>query len=269
MQKIVFNPHYLTYFDTAMGDYWRALACPYEVAMQQLGGELYMKKVGVEYHASARYDDQLDIGLQCERVGNSSMQFRGGIFRGEQLLVEGELIYVYADPVTQRAKPVPPSLRDMVTAYEAGEHMTELRLGAWAQLGNDARLVRTEVFLQEQRIPVELEWDADDATALHAVVYNRMGMPVATARLVQQGPQRARVGRMAVTRVLRGGGLGRELLQLLVGAAAQRGDHEVMLHAQRSAEGFYARQGFAPRGQPFEEAGITHIEMMRPLRSPA
>lgn len=265
MQKIVFNPHYLMYFDTAIGDYWRLLAFPYEAGMHRLGGDLYVKKASVEYHASARYDDQLDIGLKCERIGNSSMQFRGGVFRGEQLLVEGELIYVYADPATQKSQPVPPALRDMLMAYEAGEGMVDIRLGAWEQLGEAAREVRTEVFLQEQQIPVELEWDADDATAVHAVAYNRLGMPVATGRLLQHAPQVARIGRMAVTRVLRGGGLGRDLLQSLLRAAAQRGDREVVLHAQLSAEGFYAQQGFVPRGQPFDEAGIPHIEMVRPL----
>jgi YbgC/YbaW family acyl-CoA thioester hydrolase len=265
MQKIVFNPHYLMYFDTAVSDYWRGLGLPYEAAMHQLGGDLYVKKAGVEYHASARYDDQLDIGLKCERIGNSSLLFRGGIFRGEQLLVEGELVYVFADPAAQKSKPVPQPLRDTLSGYEAGEAMVELRLGRWEQLGEAARAVRTEVFVQEQQIPVELEWDEEDAGALHAVAFNRLGMPVATGRLLQHAPGVARIGRMAVTRVLRGGGLGRDILQLLAQAAAQRGDREVLLHAQRSAEAFYARLGFVARGQPFDEAGIAHIEMARAL----
>lgn len=265
MQKIVFNPHYLMYFDTAVGDYWRVLALPYEASMHQLGGDLYVKKAGVEYHASARYDDQVDIGMKCERIGNSSLLFRGGVFRGEQLLVEGELLYVFADPATQKSQPVPQLLREALTGFEAGETMVDIRLGAWAQLGEATRAVRTEVFLQEQQIPVELEWDRDDETAVHAVAFNRLGMPVATGRLLQHAPGVARIGRMAVTRVLRGGGLGREILQALMRAAAQRGDREVLLHAQRSAEAFYAQQGFIVRGQPFEEAGIPHIEMVRAL----
>jgi YbgC/YbaW family acyl-CoA thioester hydrolase len=77
MQKIVFNAHYLMYFDTAVADYWRALALPYEEAMHQLGGDLYVKKATVEFHASARMDDQLDIGMRCSRVGTSSMLFQG------------------------------------------------------------------------------------------------------------------------------------------------------------------------------------------------
>jgi len=70
---------------------------------------------------------------------------------------------------------------------------------------------------------------------------------------------------MAVNRVLRGSNLGRDVLRALMQAATQRGDHEVLLHAQRMAEGFYARLGFLPRGEPFEEAGIVHIEMFHAL----
>lgn len=265
MQKIVFNAHYLMYFDTAISDYWRALALPYEASMQRLGGDLYVKKSTLEYHASARYDDLLDIGLTCARIGNSSIQFTGGVFLGEQLLVAGELLYVFADPATQTSKPVPSALRDVLSGFEAGEAMVDIRLGAWSELAEGARQVRTEVFLQEQRVPVELEWDEADASAVHAVAYNRLGMPLATGRLLQHGPGVGRIGRMAVSRVLRGAGLGRDILQVLLKAAEQRGDRDVMLHAQRSAEGFYAGEGFVPRGAPFDEAGIPHIEMVKPL----
>ncbi len=265
MQKIVFNAHYLMYFDTAISDYWRALALPYEASMQRLGGDLYVKKSTLEYHASARYDDLLDIGLTCARIGNSSIQFTGGVFLGEQLLVAGELLYVFADPATQTSKPVPSALRDVLSGFEAGEAMVDIRLGAWSELAEGARQVRTEVFLQEQRVPVEMEWDEADASAVHAVAYNRLGMPLATGRLLQHAPGVGRIGRMAVSRVLRGAGLGRDILQVLLKAAEQRGDRDVMLHAQRSAEGFYAGEGFVPRGAPFDEAGIPHIEMVKPL----
>ena len=74
MQQIVFNGHYLMYFDTAVADYWRALAVPYHETMHQLGGDLYVKKASVEYHASATLDDYLEVCLRCDRIGNSSMQ---------------------------------------------------------------------------------------------------------------------------------------------------------------------------------------------------
>ena len=265
MQKIVFNGHYLMYFDTAMADYWRALKLPYEAAMHQLQGDLYVKKAGIEFHASARYDDVLDVGLKCARVGNSSIQFTGDIFRGDERLITGELLYVFADPATQKSKPVPAVLRGMFTGFEAGQSMADIKIGSWKELGTGAQQVRTEVFVQEQRIPADMEWDDADATAVHALAVNRLGQPVATGRLLAHAPGVAKMGRMAVTRVLRGSHLGRDILQTLMQAATQRGDHEVCLHAQRSAEGFYARFGFLPRGEPFDEAGIGHIEMFKRL----
>jgi YbgC/YbaW family acyl-CoA thioester hydrolase len=265
MQKIVFNAHYLMYIDTAMGDYWRALAVPYEAAMHKLGGDLYVKKAGIEFHASARYDDALDIGLKCAHIGNSSILFSAAIFRGEELLISGELIYVYADPMSQTSRPVPQSLRELMLAYEASEPMTEIRLGGWSELQTPAQQLRTEVFVQEQKVPVEMEWDEFDAAAIHAVAFNRLGMPIATGRLLQ--PQEGiesgtvRIGRMAVTRVLRGTGLGRDILLALMQRAREQGQRTVVLHAQRSAEVFYQLQGFMARGETFEEAGIDHVEM--------
>ena len=271
MQKIVFNGHYLMYFDTAIADYWRALKLPYEAAMHALQGDLYVKKAGIEFHASARYDDVLDVGLKCARIGNSSLQFTGDIFRGDERLITTDLLYVFADPATQKSKPVPAALRGMFTGFEAGQGMVEVKIGSWQALGSGAQQVRTEVFVHEQRIPVEMEWDGADDTAIHALAVNRLGQPVATGRLLAPAPDHpgvARIGRMAVNRVLRGSHLGRDILQALMQAATQRGDHEVCLHAQRSAEGFYARLGFVPRGEPFEEAGIAHIEMVKQLPAP-
>lgn len=157
-------------------------------------------------------------------------------------------------------------------AVQAGEPMASIRLGGWSELKEAARQVRTEVFIEEQRISVDMEWDEADETALHAVAFNRLGQPVATGRLLQHAPGVARIGRMAVSRVLRGSGLGRGILLALVQSAVRRSDREVLLHAQRSAEGFYSRLGFTPRGEPFDEAGIPHIEMSKllaPLSSEA
>ena len=266
MQKIVFNAHYLMYVDTAVADYWRALALPYEEAMHLLGGDLYVKKATVEFNASARMDDRLDIALKCGRIGNSSMAFSAAIFRGDELLITCELIYVFADPVSQTSRPVPALLRQILTGYEAGESMVRLQTGGWDDLARDARRIRTQVFVQEQRIPQALEWDDEDAAALHAVGYNRVGQPIATGRLLQPSPGVAKIGRMAVHQVLRGCGIGRQVLHALLEAARARGDREAVLHAQCSAEAFYREAGFAPRGTVLDEAGIPHIEMARALR---
>ena len=266
MQKIVFNAHYLMYIDTAMSDYWRALALPYEAGMLALGGEMYVKKATVEYHASARLDDTLEVGLRCARVGNSSSLFEAGIFSGDQLLVSAELIYVFADPATQKSRPVPPALRAVFEGFEAGAEMAEVKTGDWNALGRDAGRLRTAVFVREQGIAAEIEADALDATARHAVVYNRLGMAVATGRLLQHAPRVGRIGRMAVDRSVRGAQWGQKVLDALVDAARARGDHEVQLHAQRSAEGFYRRAGFAVVGEPWQEAGLPHIAMVRKLQ---
>ncbi|MFZ2306312.1 MAG: YbgC/FadM family acyl-CoA thioesterase [Rhodoferax sp.] len=269
MQKIVFNAHYLMYLDTAMADYWRALALPYEAAMHQLGGDIFVKKASVEYHASARYDDLLDVGLRCGRIGNSSIVFEAAIFRGDALVVTAELVYVYADPSTQLSQPVPPVLRGIFEAFEGGQSLTTLSVGNWETLGKQATALRQDVFVQEQGIGAHMVWDDADAGAVHAVVCNRLNQPIATGRLLQHAPGVARIGRMAVNRGLRGSQLGREVLLALIDAARNRGDTEVMLHAQTSAEGFYRRLGFVARGPVFEEAGVQHIEMVLPLGSEA
>ena len=266
MQKIVFNAHYLMYFDTAIADYWRAMALPYEQAMHQLDGDLYVVKATVEFHASARVDDQIEVAMKCSRIGTSSITFTGAIFRGDEHLISGEIVYVFADPATQTSRPVPQALRDILSGYEAGEAMATVQVSDWTVLGTDARTVRTAVFVEEQRIPKDLEHDAADLEAVHAVVRNRLGQAVATGRLIPSGtPGVSQIGRLAVNRVLRGGALGTQVLQALVEAARARGDREVMLHAQRSAIGFYDRLGWQRRGEAFEEAGIAHQEMVLPL----
>ena len=265
MQKIVFNAHYLMYFDTAIAEYWRALALPYEEAMQKLGGDLYVKKASIEFHASARFDDRLDIALRLNRIGNSSMVFSGCIFRGDDLLITSELIYVFADPSSQTSKSVPNELRQMMQDFELGQSSYSIKTGRWAELGSDAAMVRTEVFVHEQKIPLELEWDEADQTALHAVAYNGLGQAIGTARLLDTSSTTAKLGRMAVKRVLRGSNIGRDLLSVLIDSAAQAGKQEVMLHAQTSAQGFYARTGFVVRGELFYEVNIPHIEMFKSL----
>ena len=294
MQKIVFNGHYLMYFDTAIADYWRALGLPYEEAMQQLGGDLYVKKASVEYHGSARFDDRLEVALKCARIGNSSLTFSGAIFRDGALLVSCELIYVFADPVAQTSKPVPPALRKLLDKFEAGDDMIRIETGGWATLGTDATAIRTAVFVflgseskfaSVQRtepsgpaigwaklasdpnnpIALNLMSDAADAVGLHAVAYNGLEQAVATGRLIRNDNAVSQIGRLAVHRALRGAGVGTQVLQALLDAAKQRGDAEVMLYAQRNAQGFYEGAGFTARGACFEEAGMPHLEFFKRL----
>lgn len=265
LHRITFNGHYLTYFDTAAAGYWRAMAMPHRQAMAQLGGDLFMRKTTLEYLAPAHHDDLLDVGIRCGPIGNSSLSLRAAVWRGDTLLVTGELVYVFADAVALTAKPIPAALRELLHAFEAGQPMVDVRVGGWDDLGRDAQRIRSAVFIDEQRIPAELEWDAADAQCVHAVAFNRFGSALATGRLLPHAPGVARIGRMAVLHSLRGAAIGKAILDALVDAARQRGDREVLLHAQASAAGFYARAGFAARGEPFDEVGIAHLEMARAL----
>jgi YbgC/YbaW family acyl-CoA thioester hydrolase len=260
-QKIVFNGHYLMYFDTAVAGYWRALALPYAPTMEGLEGDLYVRKATLEYHASALYDDVIDVGVRCGRIGNSSMTLAAAVFRGETLLVSGDLVYVFADPRTQTSRPVPATLRAILTGFEAGESMIDVRLGAWPEMRDESMALRHAVFVAEQGIPAGMAGDDADATALHALALNRLGRTLASGRLLAPAPGVARIGRMAVLRELRGSGAGRAVLDALLAAARARGDHEAVLSAQVSAIGFYRRAGFEPSGEPFVEAGIGHQEM--------
>jgi YbgC/YbaW family acyl-CoA thioester hydrolase len=262
MQKIVFNAHYLMYFDTAMADYWRALALPYESSMHALGGDLYVKKASVEYFASARYDDQLDVGLRCARIGNSSIAFEGAIFRGDTLLVTGELLYVYANPATQKSQPVPIALRSLLESFEAGKPVTESLIATWDVAKDKASAVRQSVFVDEQGVDAGVVWDGEDAHALHGLLLNAWDAPVACGRLTQHASGVGRIGRMAVDRVLRGSHLGQELVVLLLEQSRARGDHSVLLHAQCSAVPFWQSLGFLAQGDVFQEAGIDHVEMV-------
>jgi len=262
MQRIVFNGHYLMYLDTAVGGYWRRLAMPYHETMEMLGGDLYVRKATLEYLASAHYDERLQVGIRCERIGNSSMRFIGCVFRGAQPLVTSELVYVFAEPSTQTSRPVPPMLRSVLEAFEAREPMVSVATGTWADLANTAHPLRRAVFVEEQGIDPEIEADAADTQALHAVATNRFGMPVGTGRAVLDGQGGARIGRMAVLASVRGAGVGAATLSALVEGCQRRGASNILLHAQRDAVQFYSRHGFVPRGQPFEEAGIEHQEMV-------
>jgi YbgC/YbaW family acyl-CoA thioester hydrolase len=269
LQGIVFNGHYLMYFDTAVAGYWRALAMPYHDTMQALQGDFYVRKAALEYEASARYDEQLEVGVRCAGIGKSSMRLHCAVFRGGQRLVHGELVYVFADPATQTSRPVPPLLREWFEGFEAGRPMIEVHTGDWATLGKEAAAIRHAVFTQEQGIDAALDSDGADTAAVHVLARNRLGQAVGTGRLLRGDAGSGRIGRMAVIAPLRGSAVGRQLLDALVQAARSCGDREAMLHAQASAVGFYRRLGWQPRGEPFVEAGIEHQEMVLPLSAAA
>ena len=265
MQKIVFNGHYLMYFDSAVAGYWRAMAMPYHETMEALAGDFYVRKATLEYEGSARYDDLCEVGIRCARFGNSSMAIEAALFRGEQRLVHGELLYVFADPATQKSRPLPQVLRDWFGDFEAGKPMVTVKLGLWSELGDAASRIRRQVFVDEQRIDAVLDSDGADGDALHALALNRLGVPLATGRAVSRAGGVVKVGRMAVVAAMRGTGIGRQVLETLLARAREGGARQALLHAQESALPFYRRAGFTPEGESFEEAGITHQAMGRSL----
>lgn len=121
--------------------------------------------------------------------------------------------------------------------------------------------VRQRVFVQEQGIAAELERDALDPVSAHVLALDSDNQPVGTGRLAPDG----RIGRMAVLASHRSHGVGGALLEALVEAGRRLGLAELHLHAQLPARDFYARQGFLPEGEVFEEAGIGHQQMRRRL----
>jgi len=118
MQGIVFNGHYLTYFDIAVTEYWRQIGLPYPQATAETGGELYTVKATLEYAQPARYDDELDLFIRCSRIGRTSLTFLIEIWRETQPLTRGELVYVHADPQARKSAPLPQRLIRAIQAHE-------------------------------------------------------------------------------------------------------------------------------------------------------
>lgn len=128
---------------------------------------------------------------------------------------------------------------------------------AWQEARPLARAVREDVFITEQGVPREIEWDDWDEKSDHAVALDASLNAIGTARLLPDG----RIGRMAVLSTWRRTGVGAALLRALLHRARGRGIAEITLHAQTHAVGFYRRFGFEPRGGEFIEAGIPHLTM--------
>lgn len=139
-----------------------------------------------------------------------------------------------------------------------------IRVAKWPQDWHLLRQVREPVFVREQGVPLEMEQDDDDVMAYHLLALDDAQRPVGTARLLGTG----QIGRMAVLSEWRGQGVGGALLEGLLKRAEETGLGKLFLHAQTSAEGFYAKAGFSPVGRIFHEAGIPHRKMIFNL-SPA
>ena len=134
--------------------------------------------------------------------------------------------------------------------------MISLERGDWQTLGNEASEIRRVVFIEEQQVPQNEEWDGRDDACEHFLVHLD-GRTVGTARLLPDG----HVGRVAILSEARGLGLGQRLMEAVIHAARQAGHAEVLLDAQTHALEFYQRLGFTAYGDEFLEAGIPHRSM--------
>lgn len=120
--------------------------------------------------------------------------------------------------------------------------------------------LRTDVFVLEQNVPLEIVMDGLDAGGVHVAAFDTDGNIIGTARLILDRPV-PRIGFMAVVKARRGAGVGGQMLATLCDAAKQHGFAEVMVHSQTHAAPFYYQHGFLSLGSEFFEAGIPHQEM--------
>ncbi|MEM1402191.1 MAG: GNAT family N-acetyltransferase [Pseudomonadota bacterium] len=135
-----------------------------------------------------------------------------------------------------------------------------VRAARWPDDAEALQKIRATVFIEEQGVPRDVEWDGQDEHCLHVIAEDN-GQSLGCGRLMSDG----RIGRLAVSRALRGTGIGADLLRALLDLARDRGDPQVYLHAQAHSIGFYEKAGFTTRGEPFDEAGIQHQDMVQTL----
>ena len=158
--------------------------------------------------------------------------------------------------------------QDIIELFNLVPRYTRVNIGDyrvnssdWAQFSERSRPLRQQVFVLEQGVPQELEWDEYDQDSAHALALDADGNGIGTGRLLPDG----HIGRMAVLREWRSKGVGAALLRHLMDMARSQGMHRLLLNAQTHAAPFYARFGFFPEGDEFMEAGIPHITMAQHL----
>ena len=137
--------------------------------------------------------------------------------------------------------------------------MIELSITSWAEAQNLVKSLRYQVFVIEQKVPEDMEWDEFDQIAWHAIV-TADNQTIGTGRLIIND-RIAKIGRMAVQSSRRNQGIGKSILKSLIQTAKEKGAQECVLHAQTHAIAFYAKEDFEPHGPIFDEAGIPHVEM--------
>jgi len=139
----------------------------------------------------------------------------------------------------------------------------DVKILPWSAARQYAEPIRCAIFIQEQHVPESMEWDGLDDDAIHAIAFDSKGQVLGYARLL---PTR-QLGRMAVYAEHRQKGIGSALLSALEEEAQKlRYDH-IFVHAQIQALPFYEQHGYQSQAEPFDEAGIPHLMMMKTLTS--
>ena len=140
----------------------------------------------------------------------------------------------------------------------------DIAIKSWQEASEEADLIREKVFIKEQGVPVDMELDAFDPTSKHALAYESH-LCVGTGRLVHLDNDHAQIGRMAVLSAFRNRGIGKAILSSLITLAKAEGVLTLILHSQVSVIPFYAKLGFLVEGPIYDEAGISHRNMILSL----
>ena len=125
-QGVVFNAHYLTYFDTSITEYFRALGYDQYADSRKTGIDFHVVKSLIEYKAPVLFDQEIEVGVRVARIGNSSLVFELAIFLkgGAEVFVIGEIVWVYTDQATHRPVPIPKSIRELIASAGAASGLT-------------------------------------------------------------------------------------------------------------------------------------------------
>jgi predicted GNAT family N-acyltransferase len=132
-----------------------------------------------------------------------------------------------------------------------------LKAVTWASHEAELRMIREQVFIIEQNVPAYVEWDTQDATAIHLLAFDEHHQPIACARILDSG----RVGRMGVFKAWRGHGVGQALLEKAIELLKEKNFKQVTLSAQTHAIGFYQKVGFSITSEAYIDVNIWHVDM--------
>ncbi len=125
-QGVVFNAHYLTFFDTAITEYFRELSFDYLGQIEKTGNDFHTVRTIVDYKAPVRFDERIDVFVRAARIGRSSLSLVLEIYGkdSDQLRNSGEVVWVNTDQSTGKSTPLPTDLIDLLRAKE-GDQLVE------------------------------------------------------------------------------------------------------------------------------------------------